>query len=443
MKRILILFFATIVSPMFSNNYKVDHGIISVYAIDTTNNQILIDQNSDLSLIPASCMKVVTTGAALEVLGPDYCFKTAIEYDGYIDSDKTLHGNLYIRGGGDPCLGSDRFTSWDNQLQLWSKSIQNFGINKITGTVIGDATLWESSLAVSSWLWEDLGNYYGAGACALSFHENYYNVFFKPSTTVGQNAIISKTVPPLFDVIHKNEIKIGPENSGDQAWIFGCEYNLVQFMRGTIPLNSKEFSIKGAILDPASYTAHILKHQLNENGIQVLDQVQISSERHLINTTESPPLNEIIYWTNHNSINLYAEHLLKQLGQEVYQEGSTKSGLQAVTNFWKDKGVDMSGFNMADGSGLSRKNLTTTKQLVKMLSILKKSENFPIFLRSLVQKENNLRIKGGTMSGIKAIVGFYDHIAFAILINNCLNYKSVNQTLELILNELKPKQSNF
>ena len=170
-----------LLATIYSYSEDLDHALVSIYAVHMDTGEVFQDQNSDLSLIPASCLKIATTAAALQILGADYRFETHLEYDGRIEQ-KTLQGNLYIRGGGDPCLGSDRISgslSWDNQIAAWADAIQKLGIHKITGKVIGDADGWEEALAVPSWTWEDLGNYYGAGACALSFHENAYSLFFQ------------------------------------------------------------------------------------------------------------------------------------------------------------------------------------------------------------------------------------------------------------------------
>ena len=98
--------------------------IVSIYAVDRESGKVVIDEQSDIGMTPASCMKVLTTGAALHVLGENYCFTTALEYDGEI-KENILHGNLYIRGGGDPCLGAK---DWERQLQSWGQAIKEIGI---------------------------------------------------------------------------------------------------------------------------------------------------------------------------------------------------------------------------------------------------------------------------------------------------------------------------
>lgn len=427
---------------------SLDHSIVGIYAVDSNTGKVLIDKNGDLSMIPASCMKVVTTAAALYILGADHRFETHLEHNGMISSDKTLKGNIYIRGGGDPCLGSDRIIgtlSWEKQIEAWADAVQTLGIQRIEGKIVGDATKWEKALAVPSWSWEDLGNYYGAGACALSFHENCYSLFFKPDQKVGGNAILLRTDPPVSMLAFQNEVKTGPEGSGDCACIYGSEFSSIQFVRGTIPAAVEEFAIKGAIPDPATYCADLLTKELQKRGIFIgQKEIEPTNKRTIFHTTRSPTLEQIVYWTNQKSVNLYAEHLLKKMGEVVYQEGSTSAGIKAVTNFWLSQGIDLNGFNMVDGSGLSRKNLVTAKQFVEILLRMKTSDSFPLFFQSLPQGQSSVKAKSGSMSFIKGYVGYSDNTAFAVVVNQCPNRQLMNKKLDEFLSSLdrleKPKE---
>ncbi len=433
-KFVLTIFFFAVFPLYCTDSSPIDHAIVSVYAVRRDNNEVLISENCDLSLVPASCMKLVTTAAALQILGSDNKFETQLEYDGFIDDTKTLQGNIYIRGGGDPCLGSGRISgshSWKEQLGIWGEAIEKLGICKISGRIVADASKWEKALAVPSWTWEDLGNYYGAGASALSFHENSYSISFKPASRQGDQASILHTDPPLASLILHNEVKTGPEGSGDRTCIFGSEFSNVQYVRGTIPSGVDEFFIKGAIPDPSALCADLLTQELQHRGI-VVEKKDIGPQINRVgfNITYSPTIQEIVHWTNRKSINLYAEHLLKKIGEEINGEGSTISGAKAVTDFWKSRNVNLNGFNMIDGSGLSRKNLITTRQLVEILLRVEKSNLFPIFFESLPKKKCTMRAKSGSMFLIKGYAGYTDNIAFAVLINQCTNYQAIQEKID-------------
>lgn len=435
---------------LFSEDpYFLEHAIVSIYAIEGDTGKVLMEKNSHLSLMPSSCMKVVTTAAALHILGADHRFETHLEYDGAIEPTKVLQGNLYIRGGGDPCLGSDRISGalpWKKQIEAWADAVQKLGIQRIEGKVIGDATRWEKALAVPSWSWEDLGNYYGAGACALSFHENYYSLFFRPDKKIGEEASLLRADPPIPLLVFQNEVKTGPEGSGDCACIYGSEFSSLTYIRGTVPAAVSEFAIRGAIPDPAAYCADLLSRELQERGIRIGQQdIPWRNKRTTFHTTYSPTVGEIVHWTNQKSINLFAEHLLKKMGEVAYREGSTTAGIKAVTNFWNSQNMDLSGFNMADGSGLSRKNLITTTQLVEMLLRMKTSAFFPTFFESLPQYQTTIRAKSGSMSLAKGYVGYAGNIVFSMLVNNCSDHKKmIEKTENFILNidKMNKKQAH-
>ncbi|HEX2580267.1 MAG TPA: D-alanyl-D-alanine carboxypeptidase/D-alanyl-D-alanine-endopeptidase [Rhabdochlamydiaceae bacterium] len=441
----LFRYFVSAMLPVcgFANALMIDDpswnkALVSAYAINTKTGEVIVDQQSDKSMVPASCVKAITTAVALQILGPEMRFQTDLEYDGVIEGG-TLHGNLYIRGGGDPCLGSERVAlAWDKQIETWIEAIQKLGVKKIQGEVIGDASRWEKALAPASWQWGDLGNYYGAGACALSFHENSYTLTFKPGKE-GEPATIVRQEPEIPGLVIHNEVTTGPVGSGDQAWIYGSEYSMVQHVRGTVPAGIETFSIRGSIPDPAKVCGCLLEKALEKRGIEVVRQKREGGKRTVFHTTQSPTMKEIVYWTNQKSINLYAEHLLKKMGEVVFKEGSTKAGIRAVKEFLQSKKIDLEGFQLDDGSGLSRRNLVTAKQFVALLSQIKTTEVFPIFMQSLVQVADHVKAKDGWMTLIRGYVGYADEVVFAMIVNQCLD-PQLPKKMKALVSELTPPE---
>lgn len=438
------------------------HAISALSILNTKTGETLFEENQEFSLTPASLMKVITTGAALHLLGPELRFETELVYEGTIDSNGVLHGNIVLNGGGDPTLGSSEFPgvdSWEKQIDHWIQVIKNLGVKTIAGSVVGDGSVYESHFISSSWMVEDVGNYYGAGASGLSFHDNQYELTLKPGPKVGENTEVMETVPPLPFMSFENEVLTGNRTSGDQAYIYGSEYGRSVILRGTIPLGFDHFTIRGAILDPPYAVAHLLYKELVVSGIPV--QKGASSARHhqsqyncrtIVDKAVSPTLKEIIYWTNKKSQNLYAEHLLKKLG-----DGSSKLGIARVKRFWRSRGVDLEGFAMHDGCGASRKNLLTTTQMVSILKVLSESSLFPYFYDSLpiasedgtlanvltnIAHANQIRAKTGSMSQVKNYAGYFraengDLLAFALITNQCSsNAKKRNMNLEILLSNL-------
>jgi len=410
-------------------------GIVSAYAVNMKTGGVVLDTNRETSVIPGSCLKIATTGAALHLLGPESHFYTTLEIDGEIEGG-ILHGNVWICGGGDPCLGSDRVTpslSWNEQLSLWADEIGKLGIREIRGRVIADATRWEKAQAVPSWLWEDLGNYYGAGASALTFHENSYTVDFAPGEREGDPAPVIRTTPMMVHRI-QSEVTTGPVGSGDQACIYGTEYALAQVIRGTVPAGVKTFSIRGAIPDAAFTCGKLLTRVLEQRDVRVSHE-NLQGVRRAVHTRESPDLKSIVYWTNQKSINLYAEHLLKKLGEQMLQDGSTVSGVKATMDFWRTQGVELT--QMADGSGLSRKNLASAQQLVGILLKMAASPHFAVFFDSLPEIKEGVKAKLGGMSLVGGYVGYKGDIAFAIIVNNEPDRAKIRQTLHSLIDGLR------
>ncbi len=404
--------------------------IVSIYAVDRKSGEVVIDELSDIGMTPASCMKVLTTGAALHILGEKYCFTTTLEYDGEIKKN-ILQGNLYIRGGGDPCLGAK---DWESQLYVWGQAVKELGIKEVRGRVVSDASAWETALAAPGWSWYDLGNYYGAGASALSFHENCYMLTLKPSEVGGTVAICS-TFPPQFDLDLRNELVTGPVSSGDQACIYGSEFSLLQFVRGSIPAGVEQFTIKGAISNPSSYLEKLFTKTIQEMGIVVMGQELAERVRMPFHITQSPTVAEIVYETNQRSMNLYAEHLLKAMGK-----GSTSLGIQVIKEFWLSAGIDLTDAQITDGSGLSRNNVLNAKQCVEILRKLEYSPHFATFFNSLPEV-NGIKVKSGSMSLINGYVGYSDKFVFAFFIGQCPDEKKKKALTKACFEKLKATHS--
>lgn len=441
---------------------------ISFYAYDLDSNKSIYGYGSDKSLIPASTMKLVTTATALELLGPGKRFSTTIKYSGEIDSNCVLNGDVYIVGGGDPCLGSERFSKhYGNFINKWANEIVKLGIDSINGRVIGDASIFSEQMIPSTWIWADLGNYYGAGACGLSIYENKCKLELK-SGKKGDSTEITCVYPYIPNLGFNNYVK-GMITQKDQSYIFGGPYQENRTIKGGIPVNSENFMVKGSIPDPAYLTAFELDMELRGLGIKLANpsttvrklatnnSLHKKIKKHTIITKYSPKLIDIVELTNHYSINLYAEHLTNQIGLFKYRSGDTGSGTQATSLFWKDKELDVDGMYIYDGSGLSRFNAITAKQLVGVLKQMDQSKNKELFRKSLpvAGKSGTMRnmckgtvasgrvsAKSGTMTRIKSYAGYVTtknkkNIAFALIVNNfnCSSFK-MKKKMEKIMIKL-------
>ena len=418
-----------------------------ITVINPRTGEILLDHHGNKSLATASTMKVVSTASAMAALGPDYRFVTTLEYSGTISSSGTLQGNLYIRGSGDPTLGSERFgTSYELPaiMNAWIAALRAKGIRSITGDVIGDATCYGTQLTPPKWPWEDMGNYYGAGAGGLNVYENLYRLDLKPGAKQGDPTSVVGTDPPQASIRFLNEITTGRPGSGDNGYIYGSPYTYERYLRGTIPPGRPVFSIKGSIPDPALYTAQSVYNALKKAGISVRGRANtirlgasVGRNRKTIATHQSPPLKEIANETNQKSVNLFAEALALAAGTKMGSKASTASALDAIESYWKGKGVSTQGMYLRDGSGLSPNNVLSTKQLATLLSKVYQSSYFDSFDQTLpvagrsgslkrmmrgTAAEGRLRAKSGYISGVRSYAGYVqtasgELLAFAMIAN--------------------------
>ncbi len=392
-------------------------------------------------------MKVVTTISALNLLGANYKYKTFIQYDGTISSDSVLNGNLYIKGTGDPSLGSDRIDStmrFDSLVEVWALKIKKAGINKITGNIIADADAFEDYAVPGSWNWDDIGQYYGAGPYGLNVYENKYTLYYSSTKT---SAKVDSIFPAIEGLHVMNDVNVG--GSSDEAFIYGAPDNYSRYVVGTIPANRKQYTVDGSMPDPPLFLATELRNALEEIGVDVSLQpttayamrranLKINTERINLFEYNSPPLSEIIFHTNQKSINLYAEALLKTIGKEQLKDGSAKAGSRAVEAYLLGLGFNLSGFNQEDGSGLSRLDFITPKQMCNLLRIESNRSDFGIFKESLpvagrsgtlktiadnTVAEGKVFAKSGSMYKVRSYSGYVttksgELLTFCVIVNN-------------------------
>lgn len=427
----IAMFFSASLLTFVGEDPSWKHVSVSAYAIDTVTGEVLLDEGSDKSLVPASCVKVITTAAALQILGGDFRFVTDLEYDGEISKEGVLRGNLYIRGGGDPCLGSGRggkSLPWQELLAVWAKAVKEAGIVQVAGDVIGDDSLWGKNHVPPSWSWEDMGNYYGAVSSALAFHENSCDLVLSPGRKEGDLVEIVRVEPEVKGLVMQNLLKTGPQGSGDLACVYAAPFSSHLQVEGTVPLGEREFRIRAAAQKPAQFCSDALVRTLKKEGVDVSGAIFASlSSRKRLMRTESPSLAEIVFMTNQESVNLYAEHLLREMGK-----GSCELGRRAIFKFLQDLGVSKEGLHLEDGSGLSRKNLVSAKHFVALLKKIKELPIYSTFRHSLREIKSGVVAKSGSMSFVQGYVGYAGDVAFAIVINHAIGLNPKEKILNFL-----------
>lgn len=439
----------------FNGLNALRHAAVSLTVMDTRNGTILFNQNDEMGLAPASCLKTVTAASAFYMLGTDYHYITTLGYSGSIRND-TLWGDIIIRGSGDPTLGSWRYESCktDSILQQWTAAIRQAGIKVIAGQIIGDASVFDTQTTPDGWIWQDMGNYYGAGPSGLSWHENQYDLHLHPGHRVGEPVMLNGTEPAVPSLHFINELSTGPAGSGDHTYIYTAPYGNEAYLRGTAPAGVSSFIISGSVPDPALFCAQSLLSACHEANIEVTGtattrrlwtpdkKVQGSNTEQVLSEHLSPSFSEICYWFLHKSINLYGEHLLKTMLLEQHKPVSTANGVEMEKRFWQAKGIDSGALNIEDGSGLSPGNRITTKAMASILYKIRQESWFSTYYDCLPDI-HNIRMKSGHIGGVCSYAGYLTTregvpVVFSFIVNNYLGSSSVmNEQMWKVLDRMK------
>lgn len=422
-------------------DYK--NATVGMHVIDIKSGESLYSLNAEQLMIPASTLKLVTSATALELLGAGYRFQTKIGYTGNIRNEE-LNGDLVIIGGGDPTLGSEYFEDYyfkPDFLENWVREIRNAGIEKINGDLFVDLSLYDSEINPPTWVWEDIGNYYGAGSSALTVYDNLFRISFRSPAQPGRKTDIISVSPEIDGMTLENEV-VSANIKYDQAYVFGSPIDKNRVVRGAIPKGRTEFTIKAAMPNPERVLADELLKKLAEAGVSFSGNVRTKNvakrNMHILFIQQSPPLEEIVKVLNFESVNLFAEHLVRQIAAEATGTGSREKGIHLIKEFWDLHGLDKEDWFMEDGSGLSHFNAISPQQITQLLEFMyTKSQSRNAFLNSLASTGegtliywdrnkfpgNSLQAKSGSMTRVRCYAGYLDtdsgkKVAFSIMVNH-------------------------
>lgn len=419
---------------------------ISISVVETSTGRQVGAHQAQLNCIPASVQKLITTAAAMDILGPDHRFRTQLIITGNLTKAGVLEGDVYLVGGGDPALGSpylDGVPGLDALLDRWRERLRAAGITRINGRVIGDGSYFGTDAAPGGWPWSDLGNYYGSGAYGLNLHENFYFLDLLQRGQLGAIPPVQRTRPEVPGLKLTNELRSGPRGSGDQAYIYGAPFGYDNYVRGTIPVGSGRFTIKGGLPDPPLFAAQALCRHLEAGGIPVAKPA--ASDRELgggrtvpgrvIDTYESPSLSELVDRTNLRSLNLYAEVLLREMNKSRGLEPHELASTEVLTSWLAAAGLPITNIRLEDGSGLATRNFFSAEFMTAFLrhqaGAARWRSSIPLAGRtgsmaSSLKKtaaEGKLWAKSGSLGAVRTYAGYAtrpdgEELAFAIMVNN-------------------------
>lgn len=443
-------------------------GLYGVLAV-RMNGDTLVCINPSQKLVPASNMKVITTGLALASLGEDYRYETQIAYTGSI-VDSTLVGNVYILGGGDPTTAS-KFEKADRRDVLfsrWHKILRNAGINAVDGMVIGDPRYFMGATTeCPGWLYEDIGSYYGASPLGLNFYENTQTFQVTPGPSVGSAPYIVPRYPDTPWMQYSHTAKTSGKGSTNELLYECTPFGPYGSVRGSFPIDRKGYTLETANRFGAYTCAYLFCRYLSARGVRVsgghadvsprgyirrdlsslADGAKAASRNEMVvvGSTYSPRLSDIVEQTNHQSDNFFAETLFKTLGKTSGEGCEYEDCRKAVLAALKSMGLRPEGYcRVYDGSGLSRKNYVCPSFFVSFLRKMAASPVANAFKESLPQPgevqttmEFRLRLapedlksriwmKSGSMDGVACLCGYIDTpdgdprhtVVFSVMTNN-------------------------
>lgn len=414
----------------------LDVGIIVANA---EKSEILYERNADELLIPASVSKVFTAYSSLKRLKPNATFKTHVYRSGSVKDGK-LVGDLYIAGGGDPSLVSERMWMLVNDLR-------RSGIKTVTGNIITDSSYYDEEKNPETRPKYLKDQAYNAPVGALSFNFNTCTIYVRPGDEPGSApTVITDPANSYIDVV--NQAKTGKNGSANTVVVSRTDYvkgdvGDTVLLRGSIPANHGELRFYKNIVNPALYAGHMFKRFLDELGIKVAGNViegRVPENAKQILVFESQPLWQIVWGMNKFSNNFVADQIMKKLGAEAWgAPGTLKKGITAIQDTLEDIGISRKGYTIVDGSGLTRNTRVTARQVLTVLNsayhdISISSE----FMASLgVAGEDGtlrnrfptsrgdftLRAKTGTLDDVTALAGYTssedrETLAFVIILND-------------------------
>jgi serine-type D-Ala-D-Ala carboxypeptidase/endopeptidase (penicillin-binding protein 4) len=342
------------------------YGTLSMYVINSQTAQVVYEKNANTGMAPASCQKVVTSITAFDILGKGYQYQTKLGYTGEIKNG-VLNGNLVLVGSGDPTLGSWRYGNTKENLLLdkWMAAVKAKGITAIEGSVFTDERIFTSASIPDGWIWQDIGNYYGAGAQGINWRENQFDMVLQSGSMVGSAVKIKTIQPAVFEPELINELVAGEKGSGDNAYIYIAPYTNNGFVRGSIPVGESNFTISGSIPCAPQLLADIVVKKLTSAGIGVkqmsgsfygpiIEKKTFQFDVKPMLTITSPALDSINYWFLKKSVNLYGEALVKTMAVQQKKNGSTDSGMALVSRYWQARGIPQAALKVTDGSGYGK-----------------------------------------------------------------------------------------
>ena len=442
-------------------------GLAGVLAV-RADGDTLVAVNVRQKMVPASNVKLLTTGLALHMLGADYRFETRIAHTGAV-VDGTLKGDVYILGGGDPTTGSrsDCAEGVGKTFATWAKLLADAGIKTVEGRILGDPRFFDTPTPQNlGWTFDDLGTYYGAGPTGLNFFENAQNFYITPGPAgAAPNYRVQYPETPWMHV--ENHAVTGPARSSNSLYYVNSTLAPYGELAGSFPADRRGYTLECSNAFGAYTCAWYFRNYLQKNGIAVLGgwgditpqgevrtdltpgtlrmPAAVTDSLTVLGSSYSAPLAAIVRDTNGESDNFYAETLLKAIALRSGLTAGQDDCEKAAESAMRALGLRTDGAcRQVDGSGLSRKNYVSPAFFVRFLRKMMTLPAWEPFFASLPvpgtkgtledrfpkapqEFKDRIHMKTGSMNGVRCFSGYIlaadgdpaHTVIFSVLVNNC------------------------
>ncbi len=427
---------------------KTEVGLV---VADAQSGAVWFARQPETPLKPASVQKLFITAAALERFGPSFAYQTRV----YAQGDE-----LWVVGAGDPGLGDERIATRhrleiDHAFDEWAAALKSRGVTSLSRVVLDD-TVFDRQTRHPDWPDDQADRWYQAPVGGLNVNDNCLDV----EIVVRGRKLELRLEPELSDGLVQNSLALGRRH---RPLLKRAAASDAFELRGTV---TRSTALDPASCgDPTAFFGHALMQALQRRGIPVrggfvqraLDAAELGSVAPL--ATHTTALSDVLWRCNTFSQNLFAECLMKSLaayepdGQRNGKPGSWEGGEGIVRDTLTKLGVDLSGVELRDGSGLSHADRATAAQFVQLMIVMRRHRDADVFLTSLAepgelgsmnhryddpQLRGRLRGKTGTLLGVHSLAGYLNRpdgtvLAFALLINGDASADLPLQTCKSLL----------
>ncbi len=429
---------------------KGDWGLLIV---DAESGETLFEKNPDSYFVPASNMKLFTTGLALARLGPDYRFHTTLETRGPLSKEGMLSGDLVFVGRGDPNLSNRKFPfelkeEFDGPpekvLAELADAVVAKGVREISGDVIGDDSYFPRERYPNGWEIDDMVWQYGAAISAIVVDDNTVELTLTPGEKVGDpvQAAIAPSTPDFG--VENDVVTAAADAKPDLTLKREPGANLV-VVRGTLPAKSTPRKLVLAIEEPAQHAAALLAKLLADRGVKINGQARAvhvpeteTAPRTVLAEHVSVPLGDAVKLVNKISQNLHTEVLLRTAARQTAVWNTPEDLMKFPCDFYGAAGIADDDVIQTDGSGLSRHDLVTPRAVVTLLKYAQGQPWFAPYYASLPvagvdgslqdRMKNSpavgrIHAKTGSVEHVRTLSGFAEtpggrRLIFSFLTNN-------------------------